>query len=581
MREITLSSYRWVLRVQPDESIVSTLSSQLAIPRPIARVLASRGMQTPTEAQQYFTPRLDDLHDPFLLPDMERAVERIEQAIAAKETIWVHGDYDVDGTASTAMLVEFLRSIGGKVCYYIPERLTEGYGISRQSIHAAITAGARVLITVDCGITSVEMIEYARAQGLDVIVCDHHEPAEVLPPAYAILDPLVPDCPYPFKHLAACGVTFKLIQALCIRRNIEEVAFDYLDYVAVASAADIVPLIGENRILVAHGLRKLNTNPRPGFRGLIDCTGGEYGSITTSSIVYGIAPRINAAGRLGDARRAVEMMMQSDPILAFRIAQSLDHDNRKRRTLDEITYEQARKQAEEVLATQSRRSLVLHSSSWHPGVIGIVASRLVEKFHLPTILLTSGDDGIAKGSARSIRDFDIHAALRRCEPILLEYGGHKHAAGLALRLENIPLLRDMFDSIAQESISDAMLVPELTIDAPLELPELTPSVLEVLPRFAPYGFNNTKPLFIADNVRLVGGIRQMGRNQVRFRTLQSNFVIDAVATFSADKTAILQRSASFAMIFSIEEETKGIPLLRVRDVRPSDSNASQAQSDWN
>ncbi|MCX7929995.1 MAG: single-stranded-DNA-specific exonuclease RecJ [Chlorobi bacterium] len=564
-----MSHYRWVLRAQPDESIVSTLSQHLAIPRPIARVLASRGMNTPADAQQYFAPRLEDLHDPFLMADMERAVERIEQSIAQGETIWIHGDYDVDGTASTAMLVEFLRGLGARVCYYIPDRLTEGYGISHQSITAALQAGARVLITVDCGITSCEVIQYAADRGLDVIICDHHEPADALPNAYAILDPLIPGCPYPFKHLAACGVTFKLVEALCIRRHMHEAAFEYLDYVAVASAADIVPLLGENRVLVAHGLCKLNTNPRPGFRGLIDCVGADYGSITTANIVYGIAPRINAAGRLGDARRAVEMMMQSNPLLAFRIAQSLEHDNRKRRTLDEITFEQAREQAESILVSGTRRSLVLHSPSWHPGVIGIVASRLVERFHLPTILLTSSD-GIAKGSARSIRNFDIHAALKQCEQLLLEFGGHKHAAGLALPIENITQLDEMFDRIACDMISEEMLQPELTIDAPMQLPELTPSVLDVLPRFAPYGFNNTKPLFLAEGVQLVGSVRSQGRNQIRFRALQSNFVIDAIAQFGSDKASIVQRGSPFSMIFSIEEETKGIPLLRVRDVRSQD-----------
>ncbi|GIV54564.1 MAG: single-stranded-DNA-specific exonuclease RecJ [Candidatus Kapaibacterium sp.] len=531
-------------------------------------------MSKPADAQQYFAPRLEDLHDPFLMTDMERAVERIERAIAGNEMIWIHGDYDVDGTASTAMLVEFLRSLGANVCYYIPDRLSEGYGISTQSINAALEHRAQLLITVDCGITSSEVLTYAQSRGLDVIICDHHEPGDCLPPAFAILDPLIPDCPYPFKHLAACGVTFKLIEAICIRRGMHQRAFEYLDYVAIASAADIVPLVGENRILVAHGLRKLNTDPRPGFRGLIDCVGADYGSITTSSIVYGIAPRINAAGRLGDARRAVEMMLQPNPVLAFRIAQSLEHDNRKRRSFDEITFDQARQQAEQIMATQQRRSLVLHSPSWHPGVIGIVASRLVERFHVPTILLTSSD-GIAKGSARSIRNFDIHAALKQCESLLIEFGGHKYAAGLALHPDNIPLLAEQFERIAHQQITEDMLLPELTIDAPMQLTELTPSLLEILPRFAPYGFNNNKPLFLATGVHLVGNLRPNGRNQFRFRTLQSNFAIDAVATFSSDKAAVVQQSPMFSMIFSIEEEARGVPLLRVRDVRPGDSPPNQ------
>lgn len=503
---------------------------------------------------------------------MERAVQRIEEAIRSKELIWIHGDYDVDGTTSTAMTLQFLREIGARADYYIPERMTEGYGLSNASVDRAVSLGATLLIAVDCGITSNDTIAYANSRGMQVIICDHHEPGDVLPDAYAILDPIKPGCPYPFKSLAACGVAFKLVQAICAVNGNPERAYSYLDYVAIASAADIVPLIGENRVLVHHGLEKLNMDPRPGFKSLVDCANLEFGNLTTSSIIFGLAPRINAAGRIGDAKRAVEMMIQPDVVAAYKIAQELEQENRTRRTIDEKTFAEAFAEAEKFMASGTRRSLVLYSPDWHAGVIGIVASRLVEKFQIPVIMLTSMD-GFAKGSARSIKEFDIHAALKHCEGYLNEFGGHKHAAGLTLPIDNVDEFREALDEVARIHVTDDMLVPEILIDANLTLSELSPGFFDHLRRFAPFGFSNHKPVFHSQGVLSANGVKVVGNNHLKFRALQSNFVIDAIGFNLGDKISIAASRRPFSLVFTLEENTyNGItaPQIRIKDIRLDD-----------
>lgn len=562
-------NYRWVFREKPDERILLQLIETLKVPKSLACVLASRGLHSDSDAKSFFSPDLQYLHDPFLMDGMERAVDRIEQAIKNKELIWIHGDYDVDGTSSTAMMLQFLREIGAAAEYYIPDRMTEGYGLSEASIDRGRAVGSTLLLTVDCGITSNEAIAYANAQGMEVIVCDHHEPGDSLPNAYAILDPIKPGCPYPFKSLAACGVGFKLIQAICEDRGEPERAYAYLDYVAIASAADIVPLIGENRVLVHYGLQLLNSFPRPGLKSLIDCANLDLGNLTTSSIIFGLAPRINAAGRIGDAKRAVEMMIQPDEVHAYRIAQELEQENRKRRTLDEYTFDQAFRAAEKLLANGKRRSIVLHSRDWHAGVIGIVASRLVEKYHLPSVMLTTVDT-YAKGSARSIKEFDIHSALKNCEHLLHEFGGHKHAAGLSLPEKNVPLLRDALDEVARSQITDEMLIPEILIDAPLSLSDLSPAFFDKLRRFAPYGFSNHKPVFFTNGVMSANGVKIVGNNHLKFRALQSNFVIDAIGFNLGDKMPIATAGKPFSVVYTLEENTYNgstAPQLRIKDLR--------------
>ncbi len=563
--------YRWTFKNE-DDSTVHELAKQLKIPESLARVLTARDLTTAEEASNFFEPSLENLHDPFILRDMEKAVERILAAIDKGEQIWVHGDYDVDGTASVSLMCLFLREVGAKVDYYIPDRFEDGYGLSQKSINYAKQKDTKVLITVDVGITSFDALSYTQKAGIDTIICDHHEPGDRLPEVYAILDPLIPDCPYPFKPLAACGVAFKFIQGISQRLGKPEVAYKYLDFVAISSAADMVPLIGENRIMVYYGLKQLNETPRPGLKGLIYCTGLKLGNITASNIVYALAPLINAAGRLGDPRRSVEMMLQDDEFASFRIAQQLEDENRKRRLFDQQSFDEAIPIADAMIAEKDRRSLVIHGHEWHAGVIGIVASRLVDKYRLPTVLLTT-IDGIAKGSARSINNFDIHAALKKCEHFLLEFGGHKHAAGLSLKIENIPAFREAFDEIAHMFISKEMLIPQIQIDAELKFNELSPQFLKLLSKFAPFGFVNNKPLFYSKGVRSTNGVKIVGTNSIKFRAIQNNFVIDAIAPNLANKINLCSGGKSFSIVYNLE--THGFsgqkaPQLAIKDIRPDE-----------
>ncbi|MEJ5285773.1 MAG: Single-stranded-DNA-specific exonuclease RecJ [Candidatus Kapaibacterium sp.] len=573
-----MSQFNWKLRGEPKESIVKTIVDTFKIPRGLAKVLVARGLDSPKLVENYFNPSLDNLYDPFLLKDMDKAVERILRAIKNKELICIHGDYDVDGTTSTSMLIEFLRNLGGRVIYHIPDRFQEGYGIIPQTVKQVYEMGVSLIITVDVGITSVDAVKYAKEIGIDTIICDHHEPGPELPPAYAILDPLLPDSNYPFKQLAACGVVFKLVQAISKNLNREEEAFKYLDYVAIASAADMVPLIDENRILSYFGLKLLNEKPRPGIKGLLYCTNLKPGNLTTFSIIYSLAPLINAAGRLGDAMRSVEMMIQQDEIAAFQMAQQLEQDNRMRRYYDEKTFEEAIPLAEKFLAQKERRSLILHKEDWHAGVIGIVASRLVDKYNLPTILLTTMYN-LAKGSARSIINFDIHSALKECGNLLEEFGGHKHAAGLSLKLENLPTFIECFDEIAHKYITPDMLTPELVIDAEINLSELSPRFFQFLHKFAPFGFENNKPVFLARGIFSKNGLKMFGANNFRFRAVQPInvnggnlfFEIDAVGQNLGEKIKHINSNKPFSMVFVLEEVSAGNQTqfqLRVKDVMP-------------
>ncbi|MCO6466142.1 MAG: single-stranded-DNA-specific exonuclease RecJ [Bradyrhizobiaceae bacterium] len=564
-------NYRWNFRETIDEDAVQNLITTLQLPRPIANVLVGRGMSTVDDVATYFAPDLSRLHSPWLMDGMEEAVTRICQAIDQGESVWIHGDYDVDGTSSTALILHFLRGLGVSVDYHIPNRLDEGFGFMPLSVDLAQEFGAKVIITVDVGVTATKAVEYAKERGIDVIICDHHQAAEVLPPALAILDPIKPGCNYPFKDLAACGVVYKLVSAICERRGIEGVAHKYLDLVAIASAADIAPLADENRIMSHYGLQQLNEQPRPGLKGLIDCAGLTIGQLSNASVIFGLAPRINAAGRLGDPRRAVEMMIQESEITAFRIAQQLEHDNRMRRAIDEETYDDAARQAEAYIAEQPEtRALVLHDPNWHAGVIGIVASRLVERFHLPTVMLTT-IEGVAKGSARSIKSFDIHSALKSCEELMIEFGGHKHAAGLSLRVEHIPELRQRINAIAMEQLASLELVAEIQIDAELQLNELSPNFIKYLSKFAPYGYSNHRPVFYSKHVVSANGVKIVGNNHLKFRALQNNFAIDAIGFNLGHKLEQCSNGKVFSMVYTLEENTfsgSAMPQVRIKDIRP-------------
>lgn len=567
----TTLKYRWLLSTVSDEHAVQKLAQTINVTPSVARILVGRGVSTFEEAKSFFRPSLEDLHDPFLMDGMELAVERTMRAVAEGEKIAVYGDYDVDGTNSAAMLYLYFTRLGADVEVYIPDRFTEGYGVSTTGIDRLVANGVRLIITIDCGITAVDQVQYARSIGIDVVICDHHEAGNAIPAAYAVLDPIKPGCNYPFKFLSGCGVGFKLIQAIAMRRGEVETVYQYLDFVAISSAADIVPLIGENRILVAHGLRKLNDAPRPGIRGLLECAAIKSGNLGTAQIVFGIAPRINAAGRLGDARRAVDMLIEDDEIKAFQMAQVLESTNRSRRTIDEETFTQALVIAEQMLADGDCRALVIHNPNWHPGVIGIVASRIVERYYLPAVLLTSVD-GVAKGSARSIIGFDIHNALRQCEEHIEQFGGHKYAAGLSIQEGNIEVFRLALNEFAHDKIDDEMLTPQLTIDAEVKLAELDQKFFHVVKQFAPFGPGNTRPHFLTPNVEIIGYPKVVGKDHLKFRVRTDTGFIEAIAFGMGSRMGELTGLDRFDIVYNIEENNfRGAvtPQLRILDFRTS------------
>ena len=529
-----IREYRWTLRkdtnVAPEITQTAlSLSQELSISPILTEILVSRGIDTFEKARTFFRPSLEDLHDPFIMDQMDAAVKRISMAILNNEHIVVFGDYDVDGTDSTAMLWKFLKDAGANVSYFIPDRIKDGYGISIAGIDHVHDAGTTLLIAVDCGITAVQQIEYARSNSIDVIICDHHEPGNEIPKAAAVLDALKSSCSYPFKYLCGCGVAFKLIQALAasepIQSKLGEDApkrlLDYLQYVTLATTADIVPLVNENRVMVKLGLELINSIPVPGIQALIETSGLSLGRISSGQIVFVLAPRINAVGRLGDANRAVEMLASDSYDRAVQIARVMENENFERRKIDEETFLQAQEIVEKYLEADNDSAIVLHQEAWHPGVIGIVASRLVERYYRPTIMMTTVD-GVAKGSARSISGFNIHEALKRCEDKLIQFGGHKYAAGLTVELDKVDEFREAFKQVAAELLTEDLLTPEIKIDAEVQLSDLTPKFIRVLSQFAPFGPENMRPVFAAHNVEVIGQPRIVGKNHLRFKGTQQH-----------------------------------------------------------
>lgn len=532
--------YRWNLREKsPEEQEAArSLSQAINVPESIASILVSRGINTFDEAKVFFRPSLELLHPPALMSDMDIATTRIRTALEQGELIAVYGDYDVDGTTSTAMMTLFLRSLGANVAYHIPNRFTEGYGLTIPSLDRLFgneQGKPALLIAIDCGITAIEAVAHARSKNVDVIICDHHEPTDTLPPANAILNPIKKGCTYPYKHLCGCGVAFKLVESVADSYGKIEAAYEFLDFVALASSADIVSLQGENRILVYFGLKLLNEKPRPGIKALIDGANLKQGKITTTQIVFGLAPRINAAGRLGEGSRSVELLMAQTVDEALHCAAILELENINRRKIDEEAFFEAVVLVDEMLNRERDRIIVLHNASWHAGVIGIVASRLVEKYHLPVVLMTS-IDGVAKGSARSIIGFDIHSALKRCEDKLITFGGHKYAAGVSMLPDRVPEFREAINLVANEMVSDSMLQRELVIDTEIDLGELTPKYFAVIRQLAPFGPDNMRPLFYAKDVQIVGSPRIVGKGIPHLKAnVRSNHRID-YEEFKAKRT---------------------------------------------
>ncbi|MCC6398139.1 MAG: single-stranded-DNA-specific exonuclease RecJ [Bacteroidetes bacterium] len=573
----TVRDHRWILADPPDEGLVATLARDINVPESIAKILVFRGIADYDTAKVYFRPTMELLHDPYLLDGMDKAVDRVLRGLAENEAFFVFGDYDVDGTNGAAMLYLFLKELGARVQYYIPDRLKEGYGISRAGIDHAVELGVNLFIAIDCGITAVDQVDYASQRGLDVIICDHHEAGPVLPPALAVLDPIKPGDPYPFKPLSGCGVGFKLIQGIARRVGKEDLLRPYLDFVTLASTADIVPLTGENRVLVKLGLENINTSPRPGIRALIESAGLKLGRITTGQIVFALAPRINAAGRLGDATRAVRLLTSVDPEEARALAQELEEENRNRRKIDEDTFADAQQLFEECFDVHSDPAIVLHQEHWHPGVVGIVASRMVERYYKPSIMMATVD-GVAKGSARSVSGFDIYEALKRCEDKILQFGGHKYAAGLTVEIERLEEFREAFKAAVKDLMTEELKTPEIRIDMELDLQEITPRFIKILREFAPFGPNNSRPTFLTRNLEVAGTARIVGRNHLRFRVRQNGASFDAIGFGLGE---LLPRAFSgrkdLECVYTVEENewtppsgsrsADPVPQLKIKDLR--------------
>jgi len=563
---------RWVVKPAPDQEAISSLSQSLQISETLATVLCQRGVCTYEEAKYYFRPSLADLHDPFLIRDMDKAINRINEAIFKDEKVLIYGDYDVDGTTSVALVYSYLRDHIEEIDIYIPNRDIEGYGITVQGVDWAQEHGFTLIISLDCGIKSMEKVAYAKAKGIDFIICDHHLPDTTIPDAVAVLDPKRVDCPYPYKELSGCGVGFKLLQAFCLQNDLDtEPLYALLDLVVVSIAADIVPITGENRIFAYHGLKLLNSGAplRPGLAALKDLASLKD-EMDINSIVFGFAPRINAAGRMGDAKRSVHMLLAATKEEAIAKAGVIDQTNKERRGHDTSITKEALLMIEQDDFLRSSRSTVLFKESWHKGVVGIVASRCIEKYYRPTIILTESN-GKASGSARSVHGFDVHSAILECSDLLEQFGGHMYAAGLTLPVENVPAFREKFEAVVSRTIKDEQLIPQIELDAPLRLNQITPNFFRIIKQMEPFGPGNMAPVFMSECVYDTGSCRVVGDTHLKLRLEQEDsHPIDAIAFGMADYYPKICKGIPFDVCYCIEENVfRGVTTLqlRVKDIR--------------
>ncbi|OYU55612.1 MAG: single-stranded-DNA-specific exonuclease RecJ [Chitinophagaceae bacterium BSSC1] len=542
---------RWNILASNKEK-VEALHSSLKINKTICRILVQRGLSDFEASRHFFRPQLSDLHSPWLMKDMDKAVERIQLAFDSYEKILVFGDYDVDGTTSVACMYQFLLGIYEQVDYYIPHRYKEGYGVSKAGIDFAHEQGITLIISLDCGIKSVDLIAYAKTLGIDFIVCDHHLPDNVLPPAVAILNAKQPNCPYPYKELCGCGVGFKLASALADRLGLPSSSYlQYLDLVATAIAADIVPMTGENRVLTYYGLQKINDDPCPGIKAL-KALAGVKSKMLITNVVFMIAPRVNAAGRMDDAKKAVQVFIEQDPIKAKELASLLHHDNTDRKEMDASITKEALELIAADLHFAKKKTTVVYQEHWHKGVVGIVASRLIEKHYRPTIVLTRSGE-YAGGSARSVAGFNLYEAIHACKEWLIGYGGHFAAAGMTLLPENVNAFAAAFEAEVSRTIPDALLVPEIIIDAPIEFSEITPGFYQILQQMEPYGPDNMRPVFVARNVQESGFSKILKEAHIKFVLKQKNINFSGIGFNMADKFHLLQMQEPLDIVFCVEE----------------------------
>jgi len=600
---------RWVIKPDGDTDSIKKMGELLGIDRYLSGLLVQRGITTFSDAKAFFRPNLSQLHDPFLMKDMDLAIDRIEAAMARDEKVMVYGDYDVDGTTAVALVYSFLKRLHKSADYYIPDRYTEGYGVSLKGIDYAAENGFTLIIALDCGIKAVEKVAYAREKGIDFIICDHHRPGAELPPAAAVLDPKRADCTYPYKELSGCGIGFKLIQALAQRRNIPfENLHTYLDLVVISIASDIVDITGENRVLAYYGLKLINSQPRPGVEALLHYAGvhakksdggsqmtddrsktteGKHRSsdirhpssdncydkeLTITDLVFTIGPRINAAGRIESGKNSVKLLIAESLEDARSTAEQINNYNTERKNLDKIATDEAVAMISKDERLRNAKSTVIYHPDWHKGVIGIVASRLTESFYRPTIVLTSSG-GLITGSARSVKDFDIYEAVDACNGLLEHFGGHKYAAGLSLKPENLEAFQAKFEQIVIEKMKGVEFQPELEIDAVIPLSAVNTRFYNILKQFAPFGPGNMPPIFETDGVVNAGGSRLVGKNHIRLCVVHpeiSGGPCSAIAFQQGDHFHHIEKGIPFDIVYHLEEnEWNGqVSLqLNVKDIR--------------
>ncbi|AHJ99862.1 single-stranded-DNA-specific exonuclease RecJ [Hymenobacter swuensis] len=568
---------RWIRKPAPDVETVRHLADALRVNEAIVSLLCQRNVGTFEEARSYFRPDLSQLPDPLLMRDMDRAVDRLLQALHLGERVLVFGDYDVDGTTSVALVYSYLCRFFGpeRIDYYIPDRYKEGYGISDAGIDHAHDFGYQLIIALDCGVKSVDKIAYANQRGVDFIICDHHLPGPELPAAVAVLDPKRQDCPYPFKELSGCGVGFKLMQAFTQHQGLpEDELYELLDLVAVSIAADIVPIYGENRTLAYHGLRLINdrTRPqRPGLDALRELAGLQTAELNISSLVFGFAPRINAAGRMGDAKRSVAMLLAGSTAEAVATAGVVDKTNQERRGFDTSITKEALEMIEQSDLLRTARTTVLFKQDWHKGVVGIVASRCLDKYYRPTIILTESN-GKATGSARSVVGFDVHQAIEDCAELLDQYGGHMYAAGLTLPVENVPAFQEKFERIVAGRILPEQLIPPVEIDWTIRLSDITPSFYRLLSQMEPFGPGNPNPVFASEQVYATpDSARIVGNSHLKLTLTQDgHHTVDAIGFGLGEYHEQIRQGQPFSVCYTIEiNEYRGVKnlQLRVKDIR--------------
>ena len=561
---------RWILKAKPESEKLHALQDALQVEPVVATLLLQRGIETYEEAKVFFRPSLKHLHDPFLMKDMDKAVARIQSAIENHENILVYGDYDVDGTTSVALMSSYLKTKSDRIATYIPDRYQEGYGVSYAGIDFAHDNNFTLIIALDCGIKAIDKVAYAKEKGIDFIICDHHRPSDQLPEAIAILDPKRKDCPYPYEELCGCGVGFKLIQALAIKGQVHiDHLIKYLDLVATAIAADIVPITGENRVLAYYGLKVINSAPRLGIQAILQQV--KKPEFTINDVVFIIAPRINAAGRMKHGNHAVTLLTETDPNLAAEYATDIEHYNADRREADKQITAEALQQIEDN-NEQERFTTVVYQSDWHKGVIGIVASRLTETYYRPTLVFTNSGDGVLAASARSVKGFDVYNALEACSQHLIQFGGHKYAAGLTLKEENYQVFKAAFELEVQHSIEEQLRTPEVHIDLSIKLSQINAKLWRIIKQFEPFGPGNMTPIFMTENLRDKGYGKCVGDDDkhLRITVIEHGNQLNAIGFNLGHKLSQVQGGKLFSAAYSIDENhwQGNVSLqLKLRDIK--------------